>query len=152
MLAHLKKAGMAVLLAMLLSTDAAWAQTQQPAPVLAEDGVSLPVCTLAPDDASKLAVAPCRPAPTKLPARRRAVPQSVGPMLRSPAPVRTDGVHPAASQTRPQAPTAPVPLNACDTGGCRDAAGSRYNGGIGNATVAPDGKVCNRNGTWLQCF
>ena len=48
-------------------------------------------------------------------------------------------------------PRAPQPIGACDTGGCRDAAGARYNG-AGNATLDANGRICHRNGAFIQCF
>ena len=48
-------------------------------------------------------------------------------------------------------PRAPQPIGACDTGGCRDAAGVRYNG-AGNATLDANGRICHRNGAFMQCF
>ena len=115
---------------------------------------ALPVCTLAPGDNTRLAVEPCRTAPQKQAGRRRAVLQNIEPMLQqSPAPhyVYHPGAPPLALPA-PASSTAPSPQNGCDAGGCRDAAGARYNGGVGNAVIGPDGKVCNRNGAWLQCF
>ena len=147
MRARMKKAALVA----LCSTGAALAQADAVPPAAAAD--ALPVCTLAPGDATKLAVEPCRPAPTQPSARRRDVAQVIQPMSRASAPARPYAYRPAiVAPTVSPAPKAPLPQNGCDAGGCRDAAGSRYNGGIGNATLGPDGKVCNRNGVWLQCF
>ncbi|RJG02553.1 hypothetical protein D3878_14030 [Noviherbaspirillum sedimenti] len=54
----------------------------------------------------------------------------------------------------PQAvrPERPVPLTGCDPGGCRDAAGNRYNNGAGSTYLNDAGRLCTRNGTWMQCF
>ena len=85
----------------------------------------------------------------------------LGPLLAAAAPVDQADPAPAianagraqaAPAPAPVSPPAPSPQNGCDAGGCRDAAGVRYNGGVGNAVIGPDGKVCNRNGAWLQCF
>ena len=109
----------------------------------------LPVCQLDPRDSGKLAVEPCRPAPPVQP--RRSVAQVVGRMP----------VHHSAPPVVPMAPLppgptvpmpgAPQPIGACDTGGCRDAAGVRYNG-AGNATLDANGRICHRNGAFIQCF
>ena len=110
---------------------------------------ALPVCRFDPHDSSKLAVEPCRPAPPVQP--RRSVAQVVGRMP----------VHHSAPPVVPMAPLppgptvpmpgAPQPIGACDTGGCRDAAGVRYNG-AGNATLDANGRICHRNGAFMQCF
>jgi hypothetical protein len=52
----------------------------------------------------------------------------------------------------PAGPQAPLPLTTCDPGGCWDAGGSRYNGGIGNNLLDRSGRLCQRNGAWTQCF
>lgn len=127
----------------LLAGGHAWAQ-EPAAPT-----ESLPVCQLDPRDSGKLAVEPCRPAPPVQP--RRSVAQVVGRMP----------VHHSAPPVVPMAPLppgptvpmpgAPQPIGACDTGGCRDAAGVRYNG-AGNATLDANGRICHRNGAFMQCF
>ena len=113
----------------------------------------LPVCALDPHDSTRLALQPCRPAPPKQPLARRSVPQVIETMPRA-APPPVYGYRPAAPPPNPApvAPGAPLPVTGCDSGACRDAAGVRYNGGVGNATLDPNGRVCNRNGPWLQCF
>ncbi|MDC8757582.1 hypothetical protein [Janthinobacterium fluminis] len=115
-----------------------------------------PLCTLAPDDPSRLAVEPCRPAPPAPGAARRAVPQIIMPM---PMPMPPPALPPAPAPVRTPAwakpavpPRAPLPVNSCELGVCRDAAGVLYNGGVGNVTLDPNGRPCVRNGAWLQCF
>ena len=111
----------------------------------------LPVCQLDPRDSGKLAVEPCRPAPPVQP--RRSVAQVIGRMPAQPAPPMVPIVPMAPlppSQAVPM-PRAPQPIGACDTGGCRDAAGARYNG-AGNATLDANGRICHRNGAFMQCF
>lgn len=110
---------------------------------------TLPVCRLDPHDSSKLAVEPCRPAPPVQP--RRAVAQVIG---RMPAPRAVSPVVPVP--TLPPSPAVPMPgppqpIGSCDPGGCRDAAGARYNG-TGNATLDANGRICHRNGAFVQCF
>ncbi|WP_305054466.1 hypothetical protein [Janthinobacterium sp. SUN206] len=149
---------------MLLAGGHARAQEQAaPAESLTEP---LPVCQLDPRDSGKLAVEPCRPAPPVQP--RRSVAQVIGRMPAPPVQPRRSvaqviGRMPAqpASPVVPIAPLppspavpmprAPQPIGSCDSGGCRDAAGARYNG-AGNATLDANGRICHRNGAFMQCF
>ena len=126
----------------LLAGGHAWAQ--EPA---APD--QLPVCQLDPRDSGKLAVEPCRPAPPVQP--RRSVAQVIGrmPVQRAASPVVP--MAPLPPSPAMPIPRAPQPIGACDTGGCRDAAGARYNG-AGNATLDANGRICHRNGAFMQCF
>ncbi|MFM9434200.1 hypothetical protein ACFDR9_001254 [Janthinobacterium sp. CG_23.3] len=117
----------------------------------------LPVCALAPDDPTRLAVEPCRPAPPRQDRARRAVPQAVGRMPPRVAPPLAAAASPSTPSTpltpSPQSsPLPPLPIIGCDSGGCRDAAGVRHNGGVGNATIDAGGRQCVRNGAWLQCY
>lgn len=127
-------------------------QPQQP-----DEASDLPVCSLDPANPDKLLVEPCRPAPPQ--GTRRSVPQVVQAMpAQAVRPVY--GLHPAPAPppfnpTGPGptlGPAAPLPVNSCDIGGCRDASGARHDGGAGNATLDANGRVCHRNGVWLQCF
>ena len=108
----------------------------------------LPVCQLDPRDSSKLVVEPCRPAPPAQP--RRSVSQVIGRMPAQPAPPRVPMAPLPPSPAVPM-PGLPQPIGACDMGGCRDAAGARYNG-AGNATLDANGRICHRNGAFMQCF
>lgn len=153
-----------LLIAMLLFAAAPGALAQQGAanvaqavPEAIEAPPDLPVCTLDPRDSNKLLVEPCRPAPPQ--GTRRSVPQVIQAMPAQAArPVY--GLHPAPAPppfnpTGPGptvGPAAPLPVNSCDIGGCRDASGARHDGGAGNATLDANGRVCHRNGVWLQCF
>lgn len=125
----------------LLAGGHAGAQQQAPE--------SLPVCQLDPRDSGKLAVEPCRPAPPVQP--RRSVAQVIGrmPVQRTAPPVVSMPSLPPSPAV--PMPGAPQPIGACDTGGCRDAAGARYNG-AGNATLDANGRICHRNGAFMQCF
>ncbi len=110
---------------------------------------ALPVCRLDPHDSGKLAVEPCRAAPPVQP--RRAVAQVIGRMPEqhgAPPAVAAPSVPPAAALPMPGLPQ---PIGSCDTGGCRDASGARYNG-AGNATLDANGRICHRNGAFMQCF
>jgi hypothetical protein len=90
----------------------------------------------------------------KKPLKRRAVTQVITPSYRptltpvDPAPRPTFGL-PAAAM--PAAPTGPVQLN-CNAGGCTDASGTRYNGGVGTTLIDGNGRTCTRVGTTAQCF
>jgi len=131
---------------MLLAGGHAWAQERAASEFLHE---SLPMCQLDPRDSSKLAVEPCRPAPPVQP--RRSVAQVIGrmPVQRTAPPVVP--MPPLPPSPAVPMPGAPQPIGACDTGGCRDAAGARYNG-AGNATLDANGRICHRNGAFIQCF
>lgn len=48
-------------------------------------------------------------------------------------------------------PGAPIPTAGCDAGGCYGPNGQRYNNGPGATVVSPSGKLCTRNGAWIQC-
>ncbi|WP_332861315.1 hypothetical protein [Janthinobacterium svalbardensis] len=131
----------------LLAGGHAWAQEPAaPAESLPEP---LPVCQLDPRDSGKLAVEPCRPAPPVQP--RRSVAQVIGrmPVQRTAPPIVPMAPLPPGPAV--PMPRAPQPIGACDTGGCRDAAGARYNG-AGNATLDANGRICHRNGAFIQCF
>lgn len=121
----------------------------QPAAVQHATPAALPVCQLDPDDSSKLVVEPCQPAPPVQP--RRSVAQVIGrmPAQRTAPPVVAMPALPPSPAV--PMPRAPQPIGACDVGGCRDASGARYNG-AGNATLDANGRICQRNGAFVQCF
>jgi hypothetical protein len=137
-----------VLIAMLglaLAGSAAPALAQSPAP---PDQVSV-----APQPVECDARATPRPCADAKPAapRRRAVPLTIERMPPS-SPPPAPGYRPALPPAPAPANTAPQPLVGCDAGACRDAAGTQYHGGVGNATLDPNGRLCHRDGAWLQCF
>jgi hypothetical protein len=89
--------------------------------------------------------------------RSDGAPAPVAPLQRQPAPARIPYqlILPPPLPVPPPAPVgprAPLPLTTCDPGGCWDAGGSRYNGGIGNSLLDRNGRLCQRNGAWTQCF
>lgn len=131
----------------ILLLAAGCARAGESAPV-AEAAPALPVCQLDPQDSNKLLEEPCRPAPPV--GARRAVPQVIGrmPAASMPPPVIQYQPVPPAPVTVP----APRPIGACDSGGCRDAAGARYNTGAGSQTLDANGRICHRNGAFIQCF
>ncbi|WP_300752743.1 hypothetical protein [Janthinobacterium sp.] len=125
------------------------AQEQPAAEAQASAAQDLPVCRLDPHDSNKLAVEPCRPAPPV--GTRRAVAQVIGrmPATQMAPPVVHFQTMPPGSSAAVSRPL--VPAGACDVGGCRDAAGARYNG-AGNSTLDANGHICQRNGAFIQCF
>ena len=138
----------AVLLLLLLAASQAGAADRQ-APDEAAPAGPLPVCRLDPQDNTRLAVEPCATAPPVQP--RRAVAQVIG---RMPATQMSPPVVHYQTLPAPGAapvPGAPLPVNSCDSGGCRDAGGARYNG-AGDATLDANGRICHRNGAFIQCF
>ncbi|MBC7860219.1 MAG: hypothetical protein H7Z39_15915 [Burkholderiaceae bacterium] len=70
------------------------------------------------------------------------------PSIAPPTPIHRPAPPPAPLTTN----TSPLPLVDCAAGACRDAAGVRHEGGVGNATLDPNGRLCHRDGVWLQCF
>jgi hypothetical protein len=111
---------------------------------------SLPFCTLS-ADGKHLARQPCRTAPPQRPMPRRPVSQIIEAMPSPAAPPRV-AMPPLPPSAPLRAPSAPQPLGNCGAGGCYDAGGAWQGNGVGNTTVAPNGKLCQRNGIWLQCF
>lgn len=109
----------------------------------------------APEGAAKEA------APKKPP--RRAVPQTPAPptVSQPPPPEYRPVLPPSAPRVAPgpivtpppaqAGPGMPAPVTNCDAGGCVNPDGGRYNGGTGN-TYLNNGRLCQRNGVWMQCF
>ncbi|CAN7495190.1 hypothetical protein LJR289_003356 [Pseudoduganella sp. LjRoot289] len=155
------------LLLALLACQGAVAQSAAPAlprvvpdasggAAAAEAFRKLPVCTLAPDG-MRLAVEPCRPAPTQSFAQRRSVPQAIIAMPPSAArapqyrpPTAMPAPSPLPSPLSSPLPHAIQPLRGCDAGGCRDAGGTRYQG-TGPVVLDPAGRPCRTDGNWVQC-
>jgi hypothetical protein len=103
-------------------------------------------------------VAPDKPQPKKKPIKRRSVQQIISTMPAAP-PIVTEGYRPTLTPPAPPTmsppiatPAPPVLINGCNAGGCNDVNGTHYNPGVGNATVSPQGRLCNRNGNSMQCF
>lgn len=130
----------------------------------------LPVCTLS-ADGLRLAQQPCRTAPARVPMPRRPVPQIMDPPtstrlaapaaapVAAPAAPATLGVPASGTLLLPSAPiflpapsaSPPRPLNNCSASGCYDAQGTRLDNAAPGIVITPQGKVCSRNGVWLQC-
>jgi hypothetical protein len=92
----------------------------------------------------------------KGPPKRRSVQQIISRMPEPSRPV-TDAYRPTLQPPAPGAmaappSAAPVQVNRCDAGGCTDINGARYNGGVGNAVIDAQGRLCTRSGLTLQCF
>ena len=88
------------------------------------------------------------PAAVKKVPPRRAVPALVErPAAATPPPPAVP--MPAIPQTA--APSGPAPVTGCDPGGCWSG-GTRYNGGAGGTYLDKGGRLCQGNGTWMQCF
>ena len=155
---------LAFLLGMLISPNAwALAAVQAPAPGAAQSSASasvelreyakLPVCSLS-ADGQRLAVEPCRTAPARKPMPRRPVPLIIQrmPAVKQAPQVAMPTAPPSPSlQTLLNSPDAPKALNNCGPTGCNDASGARINNAGPGTAISPSGKVCNRNGVWLQC-
>lgn len=62
----------------------------------------------------------------------------------------TCGTQEAATVVVRQKAQAPAIITSCDAGGCWDNLGGRYNGS-GNTFVGPNGRICNRSGTMIEC-
>ncbi|RZI44065.1 hypothetical protein EGT07_01160 [Herbaspirillum sp. HC18] len=78
---------------------------------------------------------------------RLAAPQ---PLERRAAPTMVMPVPPPVTAPQSPAPKVPVPVTSCDAGGCW-AGGNRYNG-TGGTYLDKGGRLCQGNGTWMQCF
>lgn len=113
------------------------------------DYARLPPCTLS-RDGSRLAVEPCRTAPPRQPMPRRPVPLLIQPLPSRAAPVT---VTPPPSPPSPPLvlPSRPQPAIACGVNGCFDSNGQFHGAAGGNATIGPSGRLCIRDGVWLQC-
>lgn len=163
--------GAAVWLALLAGPAAAQEQprlplrepevAKQPAPEVdteKEAYAKLPPCKLS-DDGKHLAEEPCRTAKALDPLPRRPVPQAVERVSppaqaepKEPVPPRLPTPPRVNPDSRPEArPGAPIPTAGCDAGGCYGPNGQRYNNGPGATVVSPSGKLCTRNGAWIQC-
>lgn len=141
----------AFLLGSLFCTNA-WADPA-PAGAAADAYARLPVCKLS-ADGKRLAVEPCRTAPAAVPMPRRPVPLTIQPMPRNKlAPqVGMPEAQPSTPiETLMRPPGTPTPAIGCTAGGCYDNSGVRHNTGPAGTTITPAGKLCHRQGAWLQC-
>ncbi|WP_158590353.1 hypothetical protein [Noviherbaspirillum cavernae] len=94
-----------------------------------------------------------KPATDKPVAPRRAVPQNIERSAMPPAPpIRIPSPPPPPSVQQPVTPAPPSPVTTCDAGGCWSPGGTRYQGGAGGTYLDNSGRLCQRNGVWMQCF
>jgi hypothetical protein len=138
-----------------------------PAAALTPDEIAayarLPVCTLS-ADGLRLAQQPCRTAPARVPMARRRVPQIMDPPIstRTAVPAAAPAAFavpasgalplPAAPVYLPAPPASPPQaLSNCSASGCYDAQGRRLDNAAPGVVITPQGKVCSRNGVWIQC-
>jgi hypothetical protein len=130
----------ALLLALSLAAAGARAQQQEPA--------APPAATESSADAPAKPEVP----PKRKPIKRRSVQQVIEPTPR----IVTDGYRPTLEVRPPAAVPAPVPgpvrMNGCDAGGCNDASGARFNGGVGTTLIGPQGQLCTKGPVTAQCF
>ena len=81
-----------------------------------------------------------------------ATPSRVLPTPLTPPTSSTPSTPSTSSRPDPAArPGALVPSAGCDAAGCNGPNGQRYNNGPGNTVVSPSGKLCTRNGAFIQC-
>ncbi|MBC7456089.1 MAG: hypothetical protein H7335_20795 [Massilia sp.] len=92
----------------------------------------------------------------RVPIQRRAVQQvivptpRIGPEAYGPTLVPRA---PGAAAAPSAAPLAlPLPTSHCDAGGCLDTRGARYNGGVGNTLIGPQGRLGIKGVVKAQCF
>lgn len=129
------------------------AKTAAPASPELREYAKLPVCSLS-ADGLRLAVEPCRTAPARKPMPRRPVTQIIQrmPVVKQAPQVAMPAAPPSPSlQTLLNPSNAPKALNNCGPAGCNDANGTHINNAGPGTAISPSGKVCNRNGVWLQC-
>jgi hypothetical protein len=143
----LNSASIALLLACSLAVAGVHAQRPQPpeSPVETAATAQAPATVRSP-------ATPTRPAARK-PIKRRSVQQVIEPTPR----IVTEPYRPALTVRPPPAALSdplpgPVRLNGCDGGGCSDLNGARYNGGVGNSLIGPQGQLCTRGIVNAQCF
>lgn len=112
--------------------------------------LTLAGCASAGSDESKLPERQAGSVPQKKQVPRRAVPALIDrtPSVATPAPQVTAPL-PPVPQTA--VPSGPAPVTGCDPGGCWSG-GNRYNGGAGGTYLDKGGRLCQSNGTWMQCF
>ncbi|HEX8404909.1 MAG TPA: hypothetical protein VF670_09840 [Duganella sp.] len=119
----------------------------------AEAYAKLPVCKLS-EDGKRLIAEPCRTAPAAVPMPRRPVPLTIQrmPSTKVAPQVAMPQMAPSTPiETLMQPPGSPVPAVGCTAAGCYDPSGARHSTGPAGTTVTPTGKLCSRQGVWIQC-
>ena len=141
---YVKPALTALMLALSLASAGVRAQEPAPAAPAAREPAAEP-------DAPSRAV---KPPPKRKPIKRRSVQQVIEPT----PPIVTDGYRPtltgapARRRCRRRLAGAGRACNSCDAGGCTDTSGARYNGGVGNTLIGPQGQLCTKGVVNAQCF
>jgi hypothetical protein len=94
------------------------------------------------------------PPPNRKPIKRRSVQQVVEstPRIGGATPSYGPTLTPRPPAASPGPLPAPVRINGCDAGGCNDTSGQRYNGGVGNTLLSPQGQLCTKGAVGAQCF
>ena len=134
---YLKPMLTALMVTMSLASASARAQEQTPAEKPAAEAPAKPA-----------------PPPNRKPTKRRSVQQVIEPT----PPIVTEGYRPTLIVRPPavlpsRSPAQPQPrINSCGAGGCTDTSGARYNGGVGNTLIGPQGQLCTRGVVNAQCF
>jgi hypothetical protein len=137
-----KTALLATLMALSLAATSAGAQQDPPKP--------------APEAQPEQAELPLQPVvpPKRKPIKRRSVQQVIEPTPRigTAPPSYGPTLTPRPPAALPDPLPAPVRTNGCDAGGCNDTSGQRYNGGVGNTLLGPQGQLCTKGVVGAQCF
>ncbi|HYD59089.1 MAG TPA: hypothetical protein VEC35_01955 [Noviherbaspirillum sp.] len=86
-------------------------------------------------------------------ARKQDVPRRAMPMvIERPSPAAPSAPRTTApSIPQTTVPPGPSPVTSCDAGGCWSG-GQRYQGGAGGTYLDRSGRLCQSNGTWMQCY
>lgn len=130
----------AILILTLASFHAGARQSPEQAPNAQQEKAGLPLEPVMP--------------PNRKPIKRRSVRQMVEPTPRIVAapPAYGPSLNPRPPAALPEPLPVPGRVNGCDAGGCNDANGQRYNGGVGNTLLGPQGQLCTKGVVGAQCF
>ena len=107
-----------------------------------------------PEPGQKAQQAPKKDPKAKPAPRRPGAQQRIEPTARITAPSSQPYARvpvPVAPGPTPGAPGG-AQISTCQGNVCTDASGTSYATGVGNAAVNSSGRLCNRNGTVMQCF
>lgn len=107
-----------------------------------------------PEPSQKAEQAPKKDPKAKPAPRRPGAQQRIEPTARIGAPSSQPDarVPPPATAAPAPAPSGGARISTCQGNVCTDASGTSYATGVGNAAVNSSGRLCNRNGTVMQCF
>lgn len=150
----LKPVLMLAILSSVMVCNNAWATDPPPrvGATRSEPAVAPKVPPKVPPKAPPQAEPAAQPhAPGKKPVKRRCtrqIPYEMAPVTAPP--VSAPRLNPAPAGAAPL--PSPLILNGCPGAGCTDSSGARYQGGVGNTLLGPDGRACSNNGITVQCF